>query len=424
MQLRRGPRRIRASLAAATAGLLGQNASALEPSSDWEVDSAVLYYSEQDRVSLFEPVVRARRQLANDQAVSMRLVVDSLTGSSANGAIATGQAQTFTTPSGNSTYTTAANQTPLDPTFQDTRVALNGAWELPLGERTRGIFGANFSTEYDYQSAGLSATFNWDFNQRNSTLIAGLAYNADTVDPVGGVPLGLTPMPVFPAVKQTVGADDDKTVYDLLLGWTQVLGPKTLMQLNYVYGNESGYLTDPYKIVSVVDGATGQLVADPGRRYLYEKRPDDRTRHSLYWGISQQFARDVLRASYRYFTDDWGIDSHTLDARYRWELGRRYYLEPHLRYYTQGAADFYRTSLVEGEQVEHVSADYRLADLTTTTAGVKLGWGITPTSEFSVRAEYMLQQADPSEVIGVQANQDLTPDVEAVILQLGYILQF
>ena len=69
-------------------------------------------------------------------------------------------------------------------------------------------------------------------------------------------------------------------------------------------------------------------------------------------------------------------------------------------------------------------ADYRLADLTTTTAGVKYGWALSPTSEFNVRAELMNQSADPSSVIGVQSSQELLPDVEAVILQFGYTLQF
>lgn len=49
---------------------------------------------------------------------------------------------------------------------------------------------------------------------------------------------------------------------------------------------------------------------------------------------------------------------------------------------------------------------------------------LSNTSEFGVRLEQMIQQADPSQVIGNQASQDLVPDVEAMILQLNYTLQF
>ena len=47
-------------------------------------------------------------------------------------------------------------------------------------------------------------------------------------------------------------------------------------------------------------------------------------------------------------TDDWGIDSQTLDLHLRFAMGEGRYLQPHLRYYTQSAADFYRTVLFDG----------------------------------------------------------------------------
>lgn len=426
MQLKR-KKTVRTSLSLATASLLGSVAPtghALEASSDWEVDTSVLYYAETDRVSLWEPVIRLRKDFGNDRFLTFRTVVDTLTGSSANGAIATGQAQTFTTPSGNSTYTTAANTTPLDPSFHDTRVAINLDWEQPLARDVTGNISFNASTEYDYFSMGLAGSAKWELNQKNSTLTAGFAYNADTVEPVGGTPAGLSNMPVFPAVKPIQSVTEDKTVYDLMLGWTQLLGRKDILQLNYVFGNESGYLTDPYKILSVVDGTTGDLVVDPAQRYVYEKRPEDRTRHSLYAQWNHQFNTDVLRLSYRYFWDDWDITSHTVDMRYRYEMGGKHFLEPHLRYYTQTAANFYHTSLIDGQTYSYASADYRLADLTTTTIGLKYGYEISDTSEFGIRLEQITQSADPSQVIGNQSQQDLVPDVEAMIVQLNYTLQF
>ena len=34
-------------------------------------------------------------------------------------------------------------------------------------------------------------------------------------------------------------------------------------------------------------------------------------------------------------TDDWEIESSTVDVRYRWDLGSSSYLEPHIRFYSQ-----------------------------------------------------------------------------------------
>ena len=423
MQLKPKHKPVRKGLALATASLLGvpvvNTANALQPSSDWEVDTSLLLYAETDRVSLAEPIIRARKDMGDDRFLTMKLVLDTLTGSSANGAIATSTAQTFTTPSGQGTYQAGANETPLDPSFHDTRVALSGEWERPVGKSTRAIFGVNASNEYDYQSLGVSATFNWDFNQKNSTLTAGIAYNADSVKPVGEVPVGFTPMPTYPAVKATSGSSESKNVGDLIIGWTQILGRKDLMQFNFVYGDESGYLTDPYKILSVVDGITGDT-----NSYVYEKRPDSRSRQAFFWRWSHMFEEDVFRVSYRYYTDDWGINSNTLDMHYRYELNPKHYLEPHVRYYSQTAADFYHTSLIDGQTYDYASADYRLADMTSTTIGLKYGINLGDKKEFSIRAEHMLQQADPSQVIGNQSAQDLVPDVTANMLTLNYTMQW
>ncbi|MDR9436756.1 MAG: DUF3570 domain-containing protein [Thiohalophilus sp.] len=415
MQLTNPPQ-VRRKLALATASLLGAVGPVAQAATadDWQVDSSVLYYSEDSRVTAIEPVIRARKEIGDDEYMTYRLVVDSLTGSSANGAIATASPQTFTSPSGNATYTTPANTTPLDPTFLDTRVALNAEWEKPLSRYLKGIFAVNASTEYDYTSLGVSATLSRDFNQRNTTLSAGLSYNLDTIEPVGGIPDGLTAMPTTTSVqKSTLGSSDDKTVADFLIGVTQVIDRKTLMQFNYTYGMDDGYLTDPYKILSVVTGPSSETLA--GTPYLYENRPDSRARNALYWKTVHQFNEDVINFSYRYYWDDWGITSHTLDARYRFEMGGGHYLMPHARYYLQDKADFYNYKLVDGNIPQYASADYRLADLSTTTLGLKYGIQLANDSEFSVRAEMMTQQSEGDAPF---------PDVDAMILQLNYSFLF
>lgn len=419
MQLKKSDS-LRNALAAATCGLFAAvqptvRADNQVPPGKWGIDSALLYYSEKDRVSAFEPVVRATRQLSEDESIGIKFVIDSLTGSSPSGAVPATTPQTFTSPSGNATYMTPANQTPLDPTFLDTRYALSADWTRPLSSDSRITYEGHVSTEHDYQSIGAGATLRRDFNQKNTTLSTGLSYNADTVEPEGGVPLGLTPQPPFPAVKTSVGGSDDKKVFDVLFGVTQVISRTTLMQLNYTYGRDSGYLTDPYKLVSVVDtnGVPVQI--------LYEKRPEERARQTLYWRTLTSFGKDVLNVSYRYYWDDWGINAQTLDARYRFDFGARY-IEPHLRYSVQtSAADFYRPFLRQGESIQFVSADYRLSDLASTTIGVKYGVPLK-TGEFAVRLEYLLQTGDdhPAGAPGQLANQDLFPDNKAILFQVGY----
>ncbi len=421
MQLKK-PNTLRQALTVATCGLFSAapiaHAEGEIPPGKWEIDSSLLYYSEKDRVNAAEPVIRATKQITEDESVSLKLVIDSLTGASPSGAVPSNTPQTFTSPSGNATYTTQANTTPLDPTFLDTRYALSVDWTRPLGTEQSVTYEAHASTEHDYFSLGAGATFKKDFNKRNTTLALGLSYNADTVEPEGGVPLGLTPQPTFPAVKTTTGSTEDKKVLDALIGVTQLISPTTVMQFNYTHGRDSGYLTDPYKLVSVVDGTTGVPV-----QTIYEKRPDSRTRQSLFWRSITSFGKDVLNISYRYFWDDWGIKAHTVDARYRFQFASSY-IEPQFRYSVQSnAADFYRPFLRQGESVSFVSADYRLSDMTSQTIAIKYGVPLK-TGEFGVRVGYLLQTGEdhPANAPGQLASQDLFPDNKALLFQINYSL--
>ncbi|MEJ2179323.1 MAG: DUF3570 domain-containing protein [Gammaproteobacteria bacterium] len=416
---------IRTALATATCTLLGtqaEEAVAFGTDAPWEYDSALLYYSEKDRVTAIEPVVTARKEMADGEYLNFRIVIDSLTGASANGAVPMAFAQTFSTPSGDGTYTTPANETPLDPSFKDTRVALTADWEKPINRNWTGLYGAYASREYDYTSVGGSASFSLDTEDRNRTYTAGVSASYDLIEPVGGVPVSLSPMPV-PGNKQTTGANDTKTAVDLLFGVTQVLDRKSLLQVNYTLSSNNGYMTDPYKILSVVDSGGVIVNTNP---YLYENRPDNRLSQSLYAKYVHQFNEDVIYLSYRYFWDDWDITAHTIDLRYRYELGGGHYLQPHARYSIQSKANFYNAYLLDTDvaTTQTASADYRLGDMTTTTLGLLYGLVFTEKSEFTIRAEVMQQSGDEPYKFGALDNQILFPDVDAIIFQAGYSFHF
>jgi hypothetical protein len=227
------------------------------------------------------------------------------------------------------------------------------------------------------------------------------------------------------------GADDTKSITDFIIGVTQVVSRKTLVQLNFSTGSTSGYQNDPYKIVTVVDPATGLpttsgllLANADALPYVYEKRPDSRQRNSLFFKTVHHLEEDVIDFSYRYFWDDWDITSHTLDFKYRYEMKGGNYLQPHLRYYTQEAANFYTHNLVQGTDVDangnvlvdYASNDYRLAKSVTSTLGLKYGVKLGDNSELGFRAELITQSVDNN---GVPAGEE-TPDLNAIIVQANY----
>lgn len=420
---------LRAALAAATAALLAPGgAVAQAPSATpWQVDSAVLVYQEGGgRVRAIEPVISARRTDGNDRTLGLKLTLDSLTGASPNGAVPQPTAQTFTSPSGNSSYTTPAGAVPLDTSFHDRRVALAGSLERPWGGAQRLSLGANLSVEYDFVSASVNAALARDFNQKNTTVSLGLALETNRIKAVGGAPVGL----------QSLGGSNiermgqqTRNVADVLLGVTQVINRQWLMQTNLNWGRGSGDHSDAYKRLSVVDGSSGLLTGD---RYVSEKRPDSRSRLSLFWQNKLHLTQDVVDVSYRFYRDDWGVRAHTLDMRYRFELGGGMFLEPHWRLHKQGKADFSQGWLVEGQGwnssthsagVGHASADPRLAAFTAQTVGAKFGLPLGKAGEFSARvALYRQTPKALAGAPGVLSTLELTPTLKATTLLLGYSL--
>lgn len=426
---------IATALAAATCTLLGSGVPAVvsaQEAGDWEFNTSLLYYGEDnDRVNDFSASAIAKRMFADDRILSLGLTIDGLTGATPSGAIQQGVAQTFTRPSGNDTYTVPAGNLPLDDTFKDTRVALSASWQQPWGDRNLVSVGGSFSKEYDYTHIGVNGRIARDFNQRNTTVSAGLALSMDNFDPVGGAPMPLTPMLDVGDISNRSG-DQDKDVLDLVLGVTQVLSRDLVVQLNYSYSQSDGYLTDPYKVLSLVTGSSGDTlprppsgpgIEGPSHQFLFESRPDERGKHSVYAQAKYYLNGTVLDASYRYMTDDWDIDSHTVDFRYRIPFADSRYLEPHLRFYTQSEAEFYRLSLADAEPLPpYASADYRLGDFDAVTAGVKYGWKTRKDHDMSVRVEFYQQSGSiPSgKIIGNQADRNNYPDLNALIVQFSY----
>jgi hypothetical protein len=439
MQLikKKTPVNIKAALTIATSALLGtvsvaghtQEPQKVVEESAWDFDTAFLYYSESDRVSAAEAIINAKKTFENDQVLNLKLTIDSLTGASANGATAQPNVQTFTRPSGKGSYQTQANTTPLDDTFKDTRVQLNAQWTQPLAQNYTGSAGVHISKEYDYLSLGLNGNLAYDFNNKNSTFSVGVSYFQDTFEPEGGIPVAFASMPlaygsedidsgskeVFDATRRT--DSDDKTTADIMFGFTQVINRRMLMQFNYSYSKVDGYLSDPFKVLSLVDD--NGIAQD----YRYENRPDSRVKQSLFAQTKYHFEQNVVDVSYRYMWDDWKLDSHTIDSKLRIPLSNTSYIEPHLRFYQQTAANFYQPFLSQSQEIpEFASADYRIGEMSAYTVGLKYGVKLSDGNDLSFRLEYYRQDSkdDGHQAPGALKNVDLYESVDAIIAQVSY----
>jgi hypothetical protein len=432
MQLKQqaGAVSLRAGLMAATCALLAPAGKAQTPpvgseAAGTQIDTGLLYYQEdKGRVRSVDAIVKLSRDFGDERVLGATLAVDSLSGGSPNGAIASRGAQTFASPSARSMtprggedgegqlYTVAAGRQPLYPDFHDLRGALDLNWSQPLGVGNKLAVGGHLSYEYDFLSLSGNTAFSRDFNDKNTTLGLGISAEFDQIKAVGGAPVAASDY----ALQDKTDGNRTKQVYGVQLGLTQVLARNWITQLNLSVDRATGYLNDPYKIVSRVN-ATGGLLG-----YQFENRPDSHTRRSLYLGNKVALGHSVLDLSMRYGTDDWGIHSQTAEAHYRIPLAARMYIEPQLRWYRQDAADFYRLYLTSADATGNaMSADPRLGAFTAKTIGVKLGLPLTNGDEIGVRVEaYEQAPKNRSSALASLVGLDLNPRLRALVLQLDW----
>ncbi len=416
---------VRRRLRAAACMLLASAAPAAAQSSNGstQFDATGLIYGESHRANVVEPTARITRLFPNGQTLSAQLGLDVITGSSPTGQLPVGVVtqtapQTVTTPSGNvvTNAPPSPSAIPLNK-FKDLRGALDLDWQMPIWLFTPEV-GGHFSREKDYQSTGGSGKLSVDLMHRLTTITVGGGYNHDGVFPVGGVTPGLSDSTVVP-----VKATKPKDVATTMAGVSHILTRRWMVSLDASRTYEKGYLTEPYKLISVVDPATGIP-----QGVVTEKRPSTRDRRSVLGSSVYHLANDVLYASYRYYWDDWNVRSHTVDLKVRHDLPNDTYLEPHVRYYAQTAASFFRSGLLLGAPLpDFATSDYRLGNLRTITVGGTYGFRFPDSpGEWTVRAEYIGQFGNGHlpDAVGVQRQFNLFPTTNIGELYVGYSVIF
>jgi hypothetical protein len=234
------------------------------------------------------------------------------------------------------------------------------------------------SRESDYVSTGWSLNTLVDFNQKNTTVLVGIAGTEDDIR-------------VF---YQTARAE--KRTRDVIVGVTQLLDPRTSFTLNLTWGRQRGYLSDPYKLVQknteIISGVFLPLT-------FAENRPGERDKWIGFAALNRALpeARAAIDVSYRYYRDTYETNSHTVEIAWFQNIGERLIVKPGARFYDQSAAGFYHYRL-DGTAITPVagpprlngpfySSDYRLSEMQTFTYGLKLVWNATDALQFDAAFE-------------------------------------
>jgi len=220
--------------------------------------------------------------------------------------------------------------------------------------------GYRFSTEPDYVSHGGSIGAAFDLADHAATLAVAGSAAFDDVGRAGD--------PAFSRGLQTLGAR---------LSFTQVLDRKMLVQAMYDVSAQDGYLSSPYRFVAIGNmfstGVTEARCPKGGVSYSCrpETNPDERLRHAFSLRLRRALSTEIVAgANYRFYLDDWGVMSHTLQAELGWMPEEQTSLALRYRFYTQTAADQYSARF--DTEVEFFTSDKELSQFSSHRIGLDI----------------------------------------------------
>ncbi len=271
----------------------------------------------------------------------------------------------------------------------------------------------SFSNEYDYNSVGIGGGVAHLFNNKNSEISLKVNAYLDQWQPIYPKELqqyidfgtnfsngatvwdqnGQATTNYLPSAFQTISSVN-RNSYSASFGFSQVLTKKIQVSVFFDVLQQQGLLSTPYHRIYFADKANyyiGQAQYIPeyeneSNAGVYkladdiERLPDNRFKlpigARLNYYINERF---VLRTYYRYYTDNWDIQSHTASIELPIKVSERFTVFPTYRFYTQTQSKYYAPYETHLSTEKYYTSD---ADLSGFDAN-QYGFGINYTDIFT-----------------------------------------
>jgi len=204
----------------------------------------------------------------------------------------------------------------------DNRIYPALSWSRENAEKgTTLMAGVSTSFEYDYQSYSANIGFSQKTKNRMGEFTAKFQAYMDQVKMIAPIELRT--------------ADNEGTsgrnTYALSLAYSQIINQNFQVELLGDAVQQTGYLSLPFHRVYFKDNSVHQ-----------EALPDKRFKIPLGVRANYFFGdKVILRAYYRYYTDDWGLKSNTFSLETPVKISPFVSVSPFYRYYSQTSAKYF-----------------------------------------------------------------------------------
>jgi len=161
----------------------------------------------------------------------------------------------------------------------------------------------------------------------------------------------------------------DLEVFNYEFGFTQTIDKTSQLKASLFYISEEGYLNNPYMRV-VRDYNTNPKITQ-------ENKPNSRKAYGVSFQYSKALSNKLTTiSSYRFYSDDWDIVSHTLNSEFYYEFNNRLTTGIGLRYYNQNEAEFYNGSADYFTDQIYASSDRRMSSFDSLNYKVSVDYKI------------------------------------------------
>jgi len=233
----------------------------------------------------------------------------------------------------------------------DTRVYFNASYKKknPYRKETY-TYKVGISSEFDYLSTSFGLGWAKESKNGNRELNVNGTVYLDTWTLI------------YPAEMrngQELLANDKRQSYNFSVNLAQVLTKRLQGSLSAEYVLQTGLLSTPFHRVYFNDGIDNPIF----KSHDIERLPDSRTKIPL--GVRLNYYLNdliILRSYYRFYWDDWGVQSHTASLEAPIKITDKFTLFPTYRYYTQTAADYFYPKEEALSTFEFYTSDYDLSN--------------------------------------------------------------
>jgi len=263
----------------------------------------------------------------------------------------------------------------VDATYSHSSDDRNNIWTAKLSG----------ATEFDYFSIGFGGSYTRLFNEKNTEISINTNIFLDTwklIYPIelrgnsGNFNLNRYTItgnsnynPQFTEFK-----DKKRNSYALGASFSQILSKKLQILISLDLVKQEGVLSMPFQRVYFKD-IPDSFIQEFHLADDVERLPSSRNKLAIGANLNYYINEFlVLRTHYRYYTDDWGIKSHTAKIELPIKIGHGFTIYPSYRYYDQTQADYFAPYNEHLSTEKYYTSDYDLSEFNANQYGIGVNY--------------------------------------------------